>query len=305
VALVKLSVVMAVYNGAARLRETLDSIFAQTESDFELIVVDDGSTDETPAILGAITDARLRVLTQPNTGLTRALIHGSAAARGELIARHDCGDRSHPERFRAQLALFAQDASLVLASCATRYFGPGGEPMYISRGEGEPVRRSLLHDDAAHIHGLTHHGSAMFRRDAYEAAGGYRAAFYFAQDLDLWIRLAARGTIAFAEDVLYEAQFDAGTISWTSRPQQVALTRLIVALRDDPARAEALLQRAADVRPSPAPRSRAAEARALYFVASCLRRERDPRWRGYARRALAKNPLHLRAWALLVRPRKE
>ena len=72
--MVRLSVVMSVYNGAGALAATLDSILAQTERDFELIVVDDGSTDATPQILAACTDARLRVITQSNLGLTRALI---------------------------------------------------------------------------------------------------------------------------------------------------------------------------------------------------------------------------------------
>ena len=298
--MVKLSVVMAVYNGADRLTATLDSIFAQSESDFELIMIDDGSTDATPSILARVRDPRLRVIAQPNAGLTRALIRGCAEARAEIIARHDCGDTSHPERFRKQLALL-NDASVVLVSCATSTNGPGGERLYVTHEDGEHVRRSLLHDDLETIRGLTHHGTAMFRRDAYLAAGGYRAEMYFAQDLDLWIRLAQRGRIAFVDEVLYEARFDLRAISWRNRDEQIGITRLILAMRDEPSRTPELLARAAAIRPHARSASRGTEARALYFVASCLRRERDPRWRGYARQAIARNPLLLRAWALLMR----
>jgi cellulose synthase/poly-beta-1,6-N-acetylglucosamine synthase-like glycosyltransferase len=301
--MVRLSVVMAVFNGAGRLAATLDSIFAQSESDFELIVIDDGSTDDTPSMLASCRDPRLRVITQPNAGLTRALIRGCAEARADAIARHDCGDTSHPDRFRQQLDLLTSDPSIVLVSCATSTVGPGGERLYVARAKGEDVRRSLLHDGLETIKGLTHHGTAMFRRDAYLAAGGYREAMYFAQDLDLWVRLAQRGRIAFVDEVLYDAHFDLGAISWTNRPEQIELTRLILAMRDDPSRTPELLARAAAIRPTSRAASRDTEARALYFVASCLRRERDPRWRAYARKAVARNPLLLRAWALLVRGR--
>jgi glycosyltransferase involved in cell wall biosynthesis len=194
----KISVVMSVYNGAHDLAPTLDSILGQTESDFELIVVDDGSTDATSSILASYNDSRLRVIPQSNAGLTRALIRGCAETTAPLIARHDCGDRSHRERFAKQLALFTDDVVLVAAT--TRFVTTEGELLYFGRGDGDEIRRSVLHDGAEKIHGVPHHGSAMFRRDAYLAAGGYRESFRVAQDLDLLVRLAARGRFVFSQD---------------------------------------------------------------------------------------------------------
>jgi glycosyltransferase involved in cell wall biosynthesis len=291
---VKLSVVMAVFNGARDLRATLDSIAAQTETDFELIVVDDGSTDETPAILASYGDPRLRVITQPNAGLTRSLIRGCNEARADLIARHDCGDRSHPERFARELALLEEGH--VLVSCAAEFVDADRDRLYVSRANGEEIRRDLLHADAAHIHALPHHGSAMFRRDAYRAAGGYREQFRVAQDLDLWIRIAPLGTIAILDDVLYEALFDPRSISGSSRDAQLRLTEIAVALRDG---GDAPLLDAA-ARVTPAARSERGEAAALYFIGKCLLAQGNAKGKQRLRDAIAKDPWHWRARLALL-----
>lgn len=298
----KLSVVLAVYNGEAHVAATLDGILAQTERDFELLAVDDGSTDRTLAILNAYAqrDPRVRVLTQPNAGLTRSLIRGCAEARGTFIARHDNGDVSHPERFARQLAALA-DPEVVLVSCLVRFRAPGGERLYDVDADGDALRHGLLHAGAADIRSVPHHGSAMFRRDAYLRAGGYRDAFRYAQDLDLWIRLASLGRIVIVPEVLYEATIDVRTISATARRQQLELTGLAVRLRDAaPGEREALLERARALEAA-SPGGRAAEAGTLYFIASCLLRNADRAWRRYAREALRRDPLHWRTWTLLPR----
>jgi glycosyltransferase involved in cell wall biosynthesis len=297
-----LSVVMAVYNGAAQLPATLDSVLAQSERDFELIVVDDGSSDATPKILRdfAARDARIRVLTHENAGLTRSLIRGCDEARGEFIARQDCGDVSNSERFRRQLAVL-QDPAVVLTSCAVRFRAPAGELLYESHGDGAAIRDKLLRGNALTVRALPHHGSAMFRRDAYVRAGGYREAFRYAQDLDLWLRIASLGHIVILPDVLYEATIDLGSLSATARAQQVALTEIAVALRGGGAEERGrLLARAAAVTGG-ASRTKQDDARTLYFIASCLWRNGDDGWRAYARDALRRNPLHLRTWLLIVR----
>lgn len=300
----KLSVVMAVYNGAARLAATLDSIALQTERSYELIIIDDGSTDDSPAILReyAARDERIRVVTQNNAGLTRSLIRGCEWARTDVIARHDCGDVSRPERFARQLAVLDARPEVTLVSCGTRFRAPGGELLYDVHADGAQLRDGLLHAGAETVRGLTHHGTAMFRSAAYEAAGGYRAAFRYAQDLDLWMRMAAGGEIAVVPEILYEATVDAGTLSADAREQQVELTTIAVALRDATSESDskALLERAAHVVRT-APRTRGDDARALYFLASCLQRNGDGAWRNYARAAIRENPLHYRAWLLFMR----
>src|SRR5512146_2439112 len=98
------SVVMPVYNSAPYLREAVDSILAQTFTDFEFIIVDDGSSDETPQILDGYGDARIRRLrNERNMGVVPTLNCGLAAARGRYVARHDADDISLPTRLEQQV----------------------------------------------------------------------------------------------------------------------------------------------------------------------------------------------------------
>src|SRR5690242_3767545 len=103
----RVSVVMGVYNEALRVGCAIDSILEQSFADFELVIVDDGSPDQTPSILESyrLCDPRVRIVTQQNTGLTRALIHGCAEARGRYIARQDADDWSNPNRLEVQVRM--------------------------------------------------------------------------------------------------------------------------------------------------------------------------------------------------------
>jgi glycosyltransferase involved in cell wall biosynthesis len=294
----KISVVLSVYNDDAHIAATLDSILAQTERDFELIIVDDGSTDTTAAILAsyASRDERIRIVTQPNKGLTRALIRGCAEARADVIARNDSGDLSHPDRFRRQLGLLRGD--VVLVACATEFAGPEGETLYVVKVDADEVRESLLHGDARHIHGIAGHGSAMFRRDAYLRAGGYREQFYFAQDLDLWARLAPLGHFAAVPEVLFTVLVEPRSLTTMNHDRQNKMKGIVVALRDG-GDANALLAEAASIQPRKA-KSRRAKAPGFYFIGRCLRKQRDPRARRYLLQAIAHDPFHFRAWVSLL-----
>ncbi len=298
-----ISVVMGVYNGADMLAVTLDSILAQTYSDFECIVVDDGSTDDTPRILTAYAsrDPRFRAITQPNAGLTRALIAGCAAARGTYIARHDAGDLSHPHRFELQIRALDADAELAFVSCWTEYAGPDLEPLYTARGAGQavkPIRIVDLRREHGVTDGPTHHGSVMFRRDAYERAGGYRPQFYYGQDWDLWYRLAEEGTFQMVPEVLYTARVTSDSISSSSRATQERMARLshMALLARSRGESEAtILEEAAQLQPGHG-RLRRSRAGGLYFIGEALRRNADPRARGYLRRSIAVWPFSIRSW---------
>lgn len=302
------SFVMAARDAMPMITETLQSVLAQTDGDFELVIVDDGSRDSTPEVLRAFAsmDSRIRVMTNPvSVGLTRSLIIGCAAARGEFIARQDAGDLSHPHRLALQRACLDEDASLSFVSCWTEFVGPELEPLYVVRGSGvatEPIEIIDLTRNHGTVDGPTSHPSVLFRRSAYEHVGGYRPQFYFGQDWDLWYRLAAVGRFQTVPQALYTARVTPGDLSSSSRTAQARLASLSLAALEARSRGESeasILELAAAVRP-PGDYRRGRRHDALYFVGEALRQNHDDRARRYFLRAIGQRPMHLKAWLRLI-----
>ncbi len=300
------SVVMAVYNAASTLVASLDSILAQQNVDFEFIVIDDGSTDATAQLLDAraAADTRLRVVHQPNAGLTRALVAGCALARGRFIARQDSDDVSLPGRLLAQAQWLQGHGDAVLVGCDYELVGPRGELLRVHHGQADGVA-DLLDRHGRSVPG-PHHGTVMFRREAYERARGYRPAFYFAQDIDLWSRLLEVGELGYVPEVLCRVTFDPGSITGRHRAAQQRLRELILqgaAARRAGASDEPFVQQAAVIRPQrggAGPAAAQAQVAAAYFLASCLFDRADGRARDYLRAVLRERPGHWRAWSKLM-----
>jgi glycosyltransferase involved in cell wall biosynthesis len=296
-----ISVVMSVYNEAASLRGSLESILSQEGVALELIVIDDGSTDVSGAILDefAANDGRIKIIRQDNMGLTKALARGCLEASGEYIARQDAGDVSLPRRLEKQLSCMTSHSDAALVSCGTRFVGPRGEHLYDSiLDDGEAVH-GLLTLDIGAIRGPSHHGSTLFSASLYRKVGGYRPSFYFAQDLDLWIRLTEHGTHIAMREVLYKAHVTAGAISSVFRKEQIRTTQIILEcarLRQSGLNEEAAMKKAMAVKPVAGRRlSRLDYARAFYFIGAVLRKKDDRGADYYFKQALLKFPLHLKS----------
>jgi len=287
---------MSVYNGGTALAATLDSVLAQEGVAFEFIVVDDGSTDGSGALLDdhARRDERLRVIHQDNRGLTRALIRGCAAAKGPFIARQDAGDISLPGRLARQSAFLESNPEVVLTACGTRFVGPAGELLYEQVQHGDELQRGLEQLDSKRIRGPSHHGSVMFRQAAYHAVGGYRPEFRVAQDLDLWMRLAEVGGCVAVPEVLYQAWLTRGAISHNRRDEQLRMTAIILqsaALRrlgwEDSSVMSHHIQRGCLAIKAlfPVPQS-LQDARFYYFIGSLLRQRKPAKAKYYYQQAL-------------------
>ena len=301
------SVVMSVYNGAGRLRATMDSVLDQQGVDIEFIIVNDGSTDGAAEILKecAETDARVTILDRPHRGLTAALIEGCAHARGRYIARQDVGDLSQPGRLESQARVLDNDSESVLVSCVTRFVGPEGEILSDTPIPENPTA-DLLTLQRAQLRG-PHHGCTMFRRDVYDAVGGYRQPFEVAQDLDLWVRLAEKGRHSVVPCPFYQALIAPDSISATRRRDQERATRVILQcarLRRE-GRSQDVGLRRLQFRKSlgraPARWHRAATA---YFIARCLDSSDPVKADRYYRQAIVQWPVHLKAWWFILKPAK-
>lgn len=291
---------MSVYNGAASLEVTLSSVLAQAGCDFEFIVIDDGSSDDTASMLDerAARDPRLRIVHQENAGLTRALIRGCDLARGEFVARQDAGDVSLPGRLAEQMAVLRAHPQAVMTACAVQFLGPRSEPLYEVRRPMQELDTGLRQSSLSTVSGPPHHGATMFRRHSYVRAGGYRAPFVVAQDLDLWLRLAEEGQCLGTDQVLYRARLEAGSISSRRRDEQFQMARLALACKLNRESSGSDERTLAGSDPSFVQKgnvTRTERARFHYFIGSCIRQRDKPSARAYYRAALKENPLHLKA----------
>jgi len=304
----EISVVMAAFNEEATIEESVRSILTQDGIDLEFVIIDDGSTDRTGAILRDLagSDRRVQVLSQENQGLTRSLIRGCADARAPLIARQDAGDRSLPGRLARQKAAFDDCPDLSFASCWSRFVGPEREFLYVEKGTGTAAEPRHIVDDK-HPRGIidwpTCHGSAVFRKDLYERVGGYRSVFRYTQDWDLWYRMAGAGSFVSLPDLLYEYRVSVDGISTHHRQLQDRMVKLALDLhraRLDAADESALMRRAEALCALKSGSIRRSRAEGSYFIGAMLRRNGDPRARDYFREAVRLRPLFLRAWIRLM-----
>lgn len=170
-----LSVVMCVYNGAAYLRDSLDGVLQQSLWEFEFVIVDDGSDDQTPEILAAYakSDPRIRILRQENAGVAAALARGCGAARGDLIARIDADDIPLPERFERQMAFMESRPDVGVLGTGVEVIDASGRVRTRKRPtRGHPAACwQLLFGPPVY------HPTVMLRRALLEQAGSYDPGF--------------------------------------------------------------------------------------------------------------------------------
>ena len=294
------SVVMGVYNSSESIESTISSLLVQQGIALELIVVDDGSTDNTAEHLAAMAqqDSRIKLLRRQHRGLTVSLAEASDVAQGEFLARQDAGDWSTPGRLRKQVDCLLEHCSASLCSSHVRYVVPEGATIEIRKMDATDLENGLC--------GPAHHGSVMMRRDFYRKVGGYRPSFYYAQDIDLWSRLVELGPHQLIPEVLYTASVTPGSISGSRRKEQDSFHRVIEATtaarrNNQPEdrwlrQAEALSKRCRQ-----APRTADQIAAGAYYIGSCLSTKEPFLAHQYLSQALKLNPWHLRARIKLMR----
>jgi glycosyltransferase involved in cell wall biosynthesis len=291
----RLSVVMPVRDGALYVAEAVESILAQRFADFEFLIYDDGSSDDTPRIIGkyAERDPRITLFRGAAEGLAVWLREGVRRARGELVARMDADDVARPERFERQVAWLDAHPEVIALGTDVAIVDPERRSI---RGHAPPREHEAIDAELLRGNGSAMmHPSLMFRREALLAAGNYRADYPWAEDLELYLRLAERGRLANLPETLLEYRKHTQSVNMTRAAEQRRSVERIV--RE--ARARRGLPAAFNLGP-PAPTETAADcwhgwARAALGAGNLATA------RHYAARLLRAEPLALRSWRMGLR----
>ena len=218
-----ISVVLPVYNAEAYVSEAVESILAQRFTDFELIAINDGSTDGSGAILRelAARDTRIVLVERPNDGLVSALNEGIESARAEFIARMDADDVAMPERFALQHARMVQEPELAVLGSLIRVMDKDGDSIHLGKYPLTAKAAARCLERGCPVS----HPAVMMRRDAVLKAGGYRKAFSHAEDYDLWLRMSDLGyAIANLPQPLLNYREHGANVSQVHREVQGQLT---------------------------------------------------------------------------------
>ncbi|MCH7555844.1 MAG: glycosyltransferase [Planctomycetes bacterium] len=213
----KVSVLISAYNSEKYIEQALESIYNQTYQDFEVIIVDDGSTDRTSEILVNMKDPRTFICRNSvNKGLTKSLNIGLKLCRGEYVARMDADDISHPQRFEKQVGFLNENPECVALGSWYGRIDSNGE---VWGSKETPIGYEDIKKNLP-IGNCVGHGSMMLRRSSLVEIGGYNEKYTYAQDYDLLLRLSEVGEIRNLGEYLYNLRSWPGAVSATRAEQQ-------------------------------------------------------------------------------------
>ncbi len=205
----RVSILLSAYNSEQFIQPCVRSLLDQTFEDFELLVVDDGSTDRTWEILKSFNDPRLKVARQDNMGLTVTLNVLLAQAKGVYIGRQDADDYSLPERIEKEVRFLDSHADIALVGTWSVQIDDDNEEIYRFEPEARPeALNQLLVEQNPFIH-----GSWLVRREALLQLGGYREEFRCSQDYDLLLRMKENYRVSNIPEVLYAKRHTSGMVS--------------------------------------------------------------------------------------------
>jgi glycosyltransferase involved in cell wall biosynthesis len=206
----KISVLMPVYNGGKYIREAIDSVLNQTFVDFELIVVNDGSTDDTQDQLNTYHDSRIRVFNQKNGGVSAALNTGLKHANARYIARFDADDVCYPNRLEKQYQFMEEHPDFVLIGSDADYMSEQGEFLfkYINIGHSNEEIQARIKDYCPFVH-----SSVFYRRDIIIECGSYEVNAHTFEDYFLWLKVVTKGKTLNFQEPLIKVRFNAASVT--------------------------------------------------------------------------------------------
>lgn len=215
-----ISIVMPVYNAAPFLKEAIDSILNQSFRDFELIVVDDASTDASLEILFSYDDSRILILQNTtNLGNYPSRNKGMSVAKGKYICVMDADDIAMPDRLEVQFCFLETHPDIL--ACGSAYQIIGEERIYTGVREYEAIQKALL------INNCFLHPSICFRADVLNKVGMYDEDYVYASDYDFLCRMVLEGTVVNLQDVLMQYRWHPKQITQAHRKEQMKFANVI------------------------------------------------------------------------------
>lgn len=196
----QISVILPFFNAEAFIKDSIESVFSSTFDNFELILINDGSTDSSLSIAKMIAakDSRIRLFSREHEGIAAALNHGISYSESEIIARMDADDICQPARFQLQYEMLKTNRNIALTSCIVEPFSNGsiseGMKRHIDWVNSSVMQKEIFRD--LFIESPLIHSSVMFRKSVIDQVGAYRE-YNGPEDYDLWLRMAEAGMIFF------------------------------------------------------------------------------------------------------------
>lgn len=224
----RISVVMPVWNGEQFLRAAIESILTQTFRDFEFLIIDDGSTDETPQILTEYQarDPRIRVIRLEHVGIVKALNRGVSEARAEWVARMDSDDISHPTRLEKQWRAIEKNHRAVICHCHRVIIGA---PEWVTPA-GHFIRTKALLALRLCFQCPIVHPTVIFHKATFLECVGYDESEEYAEDYGLWGRLLMKGEVAGIAEPLLDFRVHQASISKQMSHEQQRITEGVALL---------------------------------------------------------------------------
>jgi glycosyltransferase involved in cell wall biosynthesis len=205
-----ITVLMPVYNAAPYLREAIDSVLNQTYKDFEFLIINDGSTDDTPKILESYTDQRIRIIHQDNIKLIKTLNKGLNLAKGIWIARFDADDICYPDRLENQLKFLEEHPDHIVVGGDADYMDKEGN--YLFTFKINVYNDTEIKDTEFRICPFIH-SSTMYLKEAVIKAGAYNENAISFEDHLLWRDLSPFGKMANLQKTLIRVRFSPESVT--------------------------------------------------------------------------------------------
>jgi glycosyltransferase involved in cell wall biosynthesis len=206
----KVTVLMPAYNAGKYIAEAIKSVLQQTFTDFQLLIINDGSTDDTEEVIRSFEDERIVLINQSHKGIAPALNKGLSKADSIYIARFDADDICFPQRLQKQVSFLDDHPDYITIGCEAEYISEDGEHLFDFKSVGH-THEEIIQKIYSYCPFI--HSSVMYRKDAVILAGGYCEHAHNFEDYFLWIQLLSKGKFYNLPEQLIRVRFNPASVT--------------------------------------------------------------------------------------------